>query len=139
MNKMIEIIDENDIVIASRYMEGSGQIGVSKMRKFLSFCVNKLLVSFFRIENVKDYTSGYRMYKMQAIKKYVTINNCLPVSHKGFPATAEILLKLGESGAICSGVPLVLRYDFKEGKSSINIVKTIFGYIYLFTKQKCKK
>ncbi|GAH02819.1 unnamed protein product, partial [marine sediment metagenome] len=63
-------------------------------------------------------------------------NQRLPVSENGFPATAEILLNLAKFGAKCSEVPLVLRYDLKEGRSSIKIIKTIFEYIRLIAMIK---
>lgn len=76
------------------------------------------------------------MYKLKVIKDYVEKNKKLPISEEGFHATVEVLLRLALSGARCDEIPLVLRYDFKEGKSSIKIIKTIFEYFKLIFKMK---
>ena len=57
----------SDIIIASRYLEGAKQVGLKKLRRFLSFSVNKIMSALFRVRGVKDYTSGYEVISKSKI------------------------------------------------------------------------
>ncbi|MBN2406772.1 MAG: glycosyltransferase [Elusimicrobia bacterium] len=131
MRVMASKAREYDIVIASRYETGARQVGVSLLRRFLSGCAGKLFSMVFAVKNVRDYTCGYRIYRMSIFRDYLSNKGTLPVSEKGFPVMVEMLVKLAYSGARCAEVPLVLRYDRKETPSSIRIIKTILQYFLL--------
>jgi len=125
-----------DVVIASRYAEGGNEIGLKKVRKILSGLASALLKVFFHIQNVTDYTSGYRAYSGQIIKtakKYYGDNF---ITETGFTCMAEMLIKLSKVKASFGEVGLVLRYDLKKGKSKMGVLKTIFEYFYLILKLK---
>jgi len=136
INSMLDKITDNDIVIASRYIKDAKQIGVSLLRRCISSSAGKLLKFIFCIDGVKDYTSGYRMYKLKVINDYVNNMKDLPVLESGFSSTAEILLKLSLYDAKSIEIPLILRYDLKESTSKLNILKTIMEYMKLIIKIK---
>jgi len=133
IKEMLDVIKENDLVIASRYEKGGKELGLKTYRKFLSRIISIILNFFINIKNVKDYTCGYRMYRASLLKK--TINKFPKiVDSTGFPGMAEILFKLKKNHVKAAEVPLILRYDLKKGKSKMNIKKTIFEYFKMISK-----
>jgi dolichol-phosphate mannosyltransferase len=134
IKEMAETITDKDIVIASRFTGGGCQTGLGMFRKFLSLGAKFLSALFFHIRNVKDYTCGYRMYRIELIKAYIEEYGKLPATEKGFTVMAEMLLRLSKFGADCSEVPLVLRYDLKEGKSSMKVIRTVMQYFSLILR-----
>ena len=60
------------------------------------------------------------------------------IEEKGFICMAELLIKLSRISVNISEVPLVLRYDLKEGKSKMKITKTILQYLLFILKAKLK-
>jgi len=66
--KMIETSEKADIVIASRYVNGSEIIGLSFKRKFLSRLVIVLAHLLFpKIRRIGDVTSGYFLFNRKVI------------------------------------------------------------------------
>ena len=55
-----KIRDGNDVVIASRFAPGGGQLGVSAYRAFISRAANLFMKVFFPIAGVREYSSGFR-------------------------------------------------------------------------------
>jgi len=129
----------SDIVIASRYATGGCEVGLTNFRKILSSGASTLLKLFFPIQNVSDYTSGYRAYSGKILKKSNEFYGENLVSEPGFTCMAEILIKLSHIGATIAEEGLVLRYDLKRGKSKIKILRTILGYFRLILKLKFLK
>ena len=140
MQKLEEKINNGyDIAIASRYASGGKEVGLKKYRKILSGGAGIILKLFFPINNVSDYTSGYRAYSGNIIKKAKDFYGQKLVTVSGFTCMAEILIKLSKINASISEVGLVLRYDLKRGKSKIKILKTILAYFHLILRLKFEK
>ena len=116
-----------DIVIASRYKKNSKIKGLQSSRKFLSNTAAILFKLFYPIENVRDYTSGFRAFKIKKIKKII-MNYKNFFSETGFSASVDILLKLYPFKKILNfyELPINLRYDLKKGESKMKIFKTIY-------------
>ena len=134
----IKIISNNcDIVIASRYKKNSKIKGLAKNRIFLSFVAAALYKLFFPIENIKDYTSGFRAFRLGIIKNACKKNKNF-FSEKGFSASADIILKLYKykNQIKFEEVPINLRYDLKLGQSKMKVVKTIFLNLKLIFNRK---
>lgn len=116
---------KKDCVIASRYCESSGVVGVAAHREFMSDMA-KLYYSFMlRVPNVKDYTCGYRIYTYPIIKKLVDKFGKEPIVEKSFACMMEFLYKLYLSGATFDEVDFELRYDYKQGTSKMRVIKTM--------------
>ena len=126
-----------DIVIASRYQFTSKTKGLNQVRKVLSFGAAILYKIFFPIENVKDYTSGFRAFRLGKIRNAWKANKKF-FSEKGFSASADILLKLYKyKNKIRFGeMPINLRYDLKKGDSKMKIFQTIYLNLALIIKRK---
>ncbi|QNU66960.1 glycosyltransferase family 2 protein [Ruminiclostridium herbifermentans] len=120
-----------DVVIASRYQRGSCVQGLSKYRIFISNCAKYVYQFLFKVKNVKDYTCGYRLYSNEILKKAIVYFGDKLVEETGFSCMAELLYKLSIIGASFSEVPFVLRYDFKQGKSKMNVFSTAVSSINL--------
>ncbi|MBI5357197.1 glycosyltransferase [Candidatus Collierbacteria bacterium] len=124
--RMARLINEgNDIVISSRFVSGSRVRGVPLSRRLLSLSAGMILKILFPISGVKDYTCGFRAYRVDLIKKGIEIYKDKFISEKGFSCMVDILLKLRRLDPICAEVPMILRYDLKKGKSKMDVGKTI--------------
>lgn len=127
VHEMIEKLTSKnkDCVIASRYCESSGVVGVAAHREFMSDMA-KLYYSFMlRVPNVKDYTCGYRIYTYAIIKKLVDKFGKDPIIEKSFACMMEFLYKLYLVGANFDEVGFELRYDNKQGDSKMRVIKTM--------------
>ncbi|MFN3966942.1 MAG: glycosyltransferase family 2 protein, partial [Endomicrobiia bacterium] len=135
--KMVEKIQAGaDIVIASRYCPGAGELGLGLIRKTLSKIASFVFSIFFAYPEVKDYTSGYRAYCARILLKMKNFYSENFITEIGFPAGTEILLKSFIFKPKIQENSLVLRYDLKRGKSKIKLLSTIFSYLKLILKLK---
>lgn len=124
--RMVRLIYEgHDIVISSRFVSGSRVRGVPLFRMLLSRGGNMLFRLLLPIQGVKDYTSGYRAYKVGLISQAIDYYRDDFLSEKGFSCMVDILLKLKRFDPICTEVPMILRYDQKVGKSKMDVALTI--------------
>ncbi len=124
----------NDIVIASRYRYGAQVIGLEWHREFLSNGASWLFRMLVPIKNVKDYTCGYRAYRVSLLRKAFAKYGDELITETGFACMAELLIKLARFGAIICEVPMVLRYDKKRSTSKMNILRTITKSLRMLTK-----
>lgn len=134
--RMSRLINEgNDIVISSRFVSGSRVRGVPLSRRVLSLAAGLIFKILFPIPGVKDYTCGFRAYRVDLIKKGMAAYKNKFISEKGFSCMVDILLKLRRLDPICTEVPMILRYDLKKGKSKMNVSKTVIETLSLILKR----
>jgi dolichol-phosphate mannosyltransferase len=129
---LIKKVNEGyDVIIASRYSKLSKTYGLSYLRKILSFASCVIFKILFPIKNVNDYTCGFRAFRINKVKNIMLKKNFF--TEKGFSISADILLKLKLSKTKLSfaEVPLTLRYDLKQGKSKMKIIRTIIQTLKL--------
>jgi dolichol-phosphate mannosyltransferase len=135
--QMVRMIREgHDVVIASRYVPGARVIGVSLVRRFLSFGASLVFRVLFPIIGVRDYTSGFRAYRAEVIKEMFTAYGDTFIDEPGFSCMVDILLKMRKYPLIIGEVPLILRYDQKEGASKMNVARTIRQTLRLIVKRR---
>ena len=96
-----------EIVIASRYREGSRIKGLNSFRKFLSWGAGMLYRIFIRIKGVRDYTCGYRAYNPSLLNKALNDYKDKFIEEQGFAGMAEILLKLKKYKPVIIEVPFI--------------------------------
>jgi dolichol-phosphate mannosyltransferase len=123
-----------DLVIASRYAPGGGEVGLSWMRRVFSRGASLLLRLFFPMEGVRDYTCGYRAYRGAILQQAFATYQERFIEESGFTCMAEILIKLRRLSARAGEVPLILRYDLKSGATKMKIARTIGRYGVLIAK-----
>lgn len=92
---MLDKISEGyEVIIASRFKSGSKEIGVPFTRRFFSKSAKFIFTFLFPISDVKDYTSGYRAFKVSFLKKAVEKYQNSLIKEKGVVCMVELLLKL---------------------------------------------
>ena len=128
---MAKIKNGYDLVVASRYVDGAQQVGLQAHRKLLSRGAGLAMKTLFPIPGVRDYSCGFRAYSAEILSRAVAVYGTAFVEEQGFSCFVDILLKLRRLNVRACEVPLVLRYDFKEGASKMRIGRTIRRYIRL--------
>lgn len=124
--RMVRMISEgHDVVIASRYRKGSRVVGVPLLRLALSHASSWMFRLVFPIRGVKDFTCGYRAYRARVIRESLARYGDNFLDQTGFQCMVDILLKLRRMRLIFGEVPFILRYDYKEGASKMNVSKTV--------------
>ena len=126
----------NDIVIASRYAPGGREVGLEMHRKVLSRGASGLLKRVFPVAGVRDYTCGYRMYRATVIQRGLERYGDRLMVENSFVCMAELLIKLAYLPAAVAEVPLVLRYDLKQGASKLKKLRTIVRYMRFILREK---
>ena len=131
-----KIRDGFNVAIASRYLKDSRIVGVTSFRQFLSIVASWMMRILFPIKGVRDYTCGYRAYSLECLRNaYEKFGDRL-IEEKGFACMAELLIKLRSLRVLAVEVPLILRYDQKEGESKMEIIKTIKRTILMLLRLK---
>lgn len=126
ITRMVPMIREGrDIVIASRYQPTARVVGLAKHREWLSLGARWMMKTLMPIRDCRDYTCGYRAYRVGLVRQAINHYDGQLVRETGFACMAELLLNLHRLGAIVGEVPLLLRYDFKKGASKMRIFSTI--------------
>lgn len=120
-----------DIVIASRYAPGALVVGVPIARRGFSAFLSYFLRGLFPAKGVRDYSSGYRCYRLSLIRR-LWESFQVPLRAKGFPVMMELLLKAIALGANCREVPVQLRYDLKGNKSKLKFLRACIEYAKIF-------
>lgn len=119
------------VVIASRYAPGGAEHGLPLRRRFLSRLASAVLTVLARIPGVRDYTCGYRVYRIGPLRRVNEQYAGEIVIECGFVCMAELLVKLARTGARVQEVPLDLHYELKGGLSKMNVAATIRRYAVL--------
>lgn len=135
MKSMVERLGADfDIVIASRFQSGAQEIGVPLFRIFLSHFASAGMRILVRYPGVRDYTCGFRVYRAETLRNLIVTFGDNFIRENGFSCMFELLLNLRTLRARVSEVPLVLRYDLKEGASKMRILRTMWRYVITLTR-----
>ena len=122
-----------DVVVASRFEKGGGQMGVNGYRALISRGANLFMKIFFPISGLKEYSCGYRGYRYSKIKEAINFygNNFIQLKGLGFTCTLEKLVKLKLIGAKFGEIPFLHRYDQKQSDSKMVSSVTTLGYLVM--------
>lgn len=135
--RMVRMIREgHDVVIASRYQQGSRIRGLPLSRRILSRVASLVFRALFPIKGVKDYTSGYRAYKAGVLQDALQSDPTF-FDQDGFQVMVDVLLKLRRNPSLIFGeAPMILRYDMKEGASKMDVGATISNTLRLLVRRR---
>ncbi len=138
--RMVRMVREGyDVVVASRFQEGSRVRGVPMSRRVLSRLASWLFRVSFPIKGIKDYTSGYRAYKAGVLQDALA-HDPVFFDQDGFQAMVDVLLKLRRDQSLIFGeAPLILRYDLKEGESKMDVGATVSKTLRLMMTRRLGK
>ncbi|QDT68384.1 Undecaprenyl-phosphate mannosyltransferase [Planctomycetes bacterium MalM25] len=129
--RMLSLIAEgHDVVIASRFQHGARVIGVPWDRVLLSIAARWVFKIMLPIPGVRDYTCGFRAYRVAPLAAAIEHFGDDFVSEKGFSCMVDVLLKLRRlrvNGApiVMGEAPMILRYDQKGGASKMRVLRTV--------------
>jgi len=138
--RMVEEITKGfDVVIASRYVPGAVVMGIPYLRKLLSRYASLFMRIMYAIPGVKDYTTSFRMIRVDLLQKLAQSTNNRFYKEDNFVCACEFLFNLWATGAKFTEIPLYLRYDLKKGQSKMNLPKTMAGYLRLLVTLKKKR
>ncbi|MBL7996665.1 glycosyltransferase family 2 protein [bacterium] len=130
--EMIRRIESgDDIVIASRFEGNGGMIGCPWTRQIFSYGVSWIMRILVGLPNVKDYSIFYRACRVGLIKSSFDRYGDRLIEGRGFASICSLLLKMGNLTRKTAEIPLILRYDNKQGMSGNKIFRTIRGYLEL--------
>ena len=140
LKPMTQLVQEgNDVVIGSRYRAGSRVVGLSRWRALMSWGARVLFQLIFPIPGVRDYTCGYRAHRAQVLKEAFRVYGDRFVEHSGFQCMADILLRLSRLRVIMNEVPMILRYDQRQGTSKMRVGRTVFQTMTLLLKRRFER
>lgn len=136
-----ELIDkmerENlDLVVASRFASGGREIGLPVLRRVYSRGASLFFRLFFPIGTVRDYSSGFRCYRIGYLRRAAERYDGRLITASGFECNAELMARFSKFGVRAGEHPLVLKYNLKEGKSKMRPARTIAGYFRLLRMVK---
>ncbi len=138
--RLLQMVQDGyDVVIASRYQPGSRVLGVPTHRLLMTFGARWLFRVLLPIPGVRDYTCGFRAYRFDALQKAAHAYGDSFVSEKGFSCMVDVLLKMRNFGFVFGEVPMLLRYDQKEGPSKMKVAKTMMQTIRLLLRRRFEK
>ena len=128
IRKLYFNIEENDIVIASRYTEG-GSSDNGTVLIFMSWCVNKMYSVLFNLK-CKDVSNSFKIYKRELFVGII-------LKCKNFDIIEEMLIKFNRNKRELriKEIP----YVFKErmfGHTKRNLIKFIFSYFFTLIRLK---
>jgi dolichol-phosphate mannosyltransferase len=114
-----------DVVIGSRFIAGAFVQGVPLLRRVTALAAVTLFKLIHPVRGVRDYTCGYRSYRMSALKKASHEYGSKLIEESDFSCMTELLLKLNALGFRFAEVPLHLRYDQKPTGSKMSVGSNI--------------
>lgn len=137
INCLLQKISEGyDVVTASRYQIGSRVMGVPFVRVLMTWGARMLFRAVMPIPGVRDYTCGYRAYRFDVLRDTMEYYGDDFVSEKGFSCMADVLLKMRRFKFVFGEVPLLLRYDQKQGVSKMAVGRTVSLTLKLLIKRR---
>lgn len=118
---MIKRRNEAELIIASRFI-GGGSIDANWIRKVLSIILNRFFYLLLSL-NIKDVTSGFRLYHRKAIEE-------LSITSTDFDVQLETAIKIACNGWRVKEIPFEYKHR-KFGQSKARLFK--FGISFLKT------
>jgi len=133
--EMIRKTQQYDLVIGSRYIQGGKQLNVPAHRILLSRVINQLLKLILKA-NIRDFTSGYKCFRAEALQKIFEKFGENFISSSGFEVSLELLYKTLCHGFSASEIAITLNYGFKNGDSKLKVFPTILKYLHFIRNMK---
>ncbi len=125
------IVAGYDIVIASRYMTGGGQVGFPAHRRFVSRLGNVLLNFLFPYPGLTDFTIFYRAYRAQFLRRLLHEDGKTAFRGRGFSANTSLLLTGLRDHPKIAEVANIYDYRLKKSKSAFRLAATVMGHLLL--------
>ena len=132
VTEMLRSIEEGaDVVIGSRFVRGALVQGVPRLRRITALGAAALFKLIHPVRGVRDYTCGYRTYRVSALKRASNWYGAKLIEESEFSCMPELLLKLNALGSQITEVPFQLRYDRKPTASKMRVGRNMKGLVKL--------
>jgi len=132
---MVTLADAgSDLVIASRYRPGAEIHGLVWWRRWISDAASLVFRAVFPC-GARDYTCGFRCYRVGLLRWGQARYGRHFLNQRGFSVMVDLLLKLRRKARRIAEVPLVLRYDRKQGASKMRVMQTIVTTLRLLGRR----
>jgi len=119
---MIEELKNTDLVLGSRRLKGSKEIGRSLLRRFVTWGANLYITLMLGIK-VKDCNSGYRCFKRKVLEK-INLNK---IESKGPSIVQEVLFKAHLNKFKIKEIPITF-INRTKGHSKLGLKQLAAGY-----------
>jgi dolichol-phosphate mannosyltransferase len=140
VREMLRSIEEGaDVVIGSRFVPGALVRGVPRWRRLTALSAAALFKLIHPVRGVRDYTCGYRTYRVRALRKAFNSYGAKLIEESDFACMPELLLKLNALGFQFTEVPLQLRYDLKPTASKMDVGRNISQLIKLLVQWRLRR
>jgi dolichol-phosphate mannosyltransferase len=137
IREMLKSIEEGaDVVIGSRFVRGALVRSVPRLRRLTALTAAALFKLIHPVSGVRDYTCGYRTYRVSVLKSASNSYGTKLIEESGFSCMPELLLKLNALGFHFSEVPLQLRYDQKPTASKMGVRTNISEILKLLVHSR---
>lgn len=134
IEQMLPLLAQDaEVVIASRYRPGAEWYGIPPHRQLFSLGVRILFWFMLPIRGVRDYSCGFRAYKVEVLQRAYGRWGDDFITEQGFAVMAEILFRLSQlrPAVRFAEVPLILHYDLKPGETKMPVRQTIIDTLVL--------
>ena len=119
---MLHELKNADLVLGSRRVKGSKEIGRGFIRRIITYIAN-LYIQFLLGLKVKDCNSGYRCFKRKVLEG-IRVEK---LQSKGPSIVQEVLFKAHLKGFKIKEIPITF-INRKKGKSKLGIPQLVAGY-----------
>lgn len=143
INEMFNYFNENnlDFLIASRFCQNSVIKNFPIHRQLISKLTSILLQILFPIKKIngkklKDYSSGFRIYKAEILKKLYNKEGKKFITEPEFTYTCELLIKLSCLKIKLDEIALSYNYGKKIGKSNLKIMRNFMRLLIMIKNLK---
>ena len=139
VKEMLRSIEEGaDVVIGSRFVRGAIVRGVPRLRRVTALGAAALFKLIHPVRGVRDYTCGYRSYRVSVLKQAFKQYGAKLIEESEFSCMPEFILKLNALGLQFTEVPLQLRYDQKPTASKMGIGSNISRLFKLLIRSRLR-
>lgn len=114
---------KTDVVVGSRYLEGSKIVNWPLQRKIFSKLSNVFARAILNVP-ISDYTNGFRIYSKAAATFILSQN----LTSSGYIVLSETAFKLNNAGFSFAEIPIVF-VNRKRGHSNTNIKEIMDAFI----------
>ena len=125
IQKMIEELKNADMVLGSRRIKGSSEVGRSPARRIITHLANFYIRLMLGIR-VMDCNSGFRCFKREVLEKI----NLQKLESKGPSIVQEVLFKAHLKGFRIKEIPITFT-DRIKGKSKLGLSQLAAGYFMI--------
>ena len=127
LKNMLTFINSYEVIIGSRYVDGGGSIGWSRIRKILSKVAN-IYAKIITKSNIYDMTSGFRIYSRNALEKIEYDKT----KSDGYSFQIEMSVRANNQKLKIKEVPIVFN-ERREGESKMDL-KIIIEALFIVFK-----